>query len=228
VSKKQANEVAILDGDSLQLETSTNDFSTFSNVAVLKNNLGVGSLTLFGKPDQGISLAASPAEISSYDTKSGIFWAANADMATKADLNNDALIDVNSKNFDTVRSDEGTFLISCQGAEPYLEGYKVHLQIGNPTMLTVNNPKLTVEWGTSEQESAKSDSERGINDPIAWNSNWKKSLRQTTVTLNESLRPGFWNDVDVIVSPAKANELSHFKVSIVTDSVSLTQPPDQH
>ncbi len=225
VAKKEANELATLDSNSLQLSTLTNDAIT--NVAILKNNTGMGSLALHAKPEQPGILWATPTSITSLDPKSGTSWTADINMATKDDLNTNAFIDVNSKNFSTAKSDEGIFLISCQGVEPYLEGYKVHLQVGNPTMLMVNNPKLTIEWGPTFEKSAKSDSDKGIKQ-TDWLANWKKSLRQTTVTLNESLRPGFWNDVEVIVSPAKADELAHFKVSIQTDSVSLTHPPDQH
>jgi len=231
VSNKQNNELAILDSNSLQLATLKND--KYPNAA-LRNYMGKGSLSL-NSEKEGESLLATPTDIFSSghwtpgtDVTSVPQWTVDTNMVTKDDLHNDAYVDVNSKSFSTAKSEEGTFLVSCQGVEPYLEGYKVHLQIGNPTMLTVDNAKLTIEWGISEVASAKSDSAKGINDPTAWVSNWKKSLHQTTTTLNESLRPGFWNDVEVIVSPAKADELAHFKVSMQTDSVRLTSPPDQH
>jgi hypothetical protein len=231
VAEKQANELATLASNSLQLAALTND--KFPN-AVLKNNTGTGILLLRGGLDQSDSLLATPTNITyegpwtpGTDITSVPRWTVDTNIVTKDDLHNDALIDVDSKNFGAAKSDEGTFLISCQGVEPYLEGYKVHLQIGNPTMLVVNNPKLTVEWGSAFEKSAKTDLDNGVKE-TDWFADWKKSFRQTTTTLNESLKPGYWNDVEVIVSPAKADELAHFKVSIQTDSVSLTHPPDQH
>ena len=106
-------------------------------------------------------------------------------------------------------------MISCQGVEPYLQGYKLHLQIGNPTNLTVNNAQLGVRWGAAYE------AEKDF-------ASWYKSLKETTLTLTENLKPGFWNDVDVIVSPATASELAYLKVSIKTDSVSLTRLPEHH
>jgi hypothetical protein len=214
VAKKEAGTLAILDSNSLQLSSLANN--AIVTEAVLKNDTDAGTLTLYSKPDPNPYLMATPTGVASVDSKAKkILWVADSNMATKSDFDNDAFIDVNSKAFSPAKSAEGTFLISCQGVEPYLEGYKVHLQVGNPTTLMVDNPKLTIEWGPADSGKDSYDA-------------WKKALRQTTVTLNESLRPGFWNNVEVIVSPAKANELAHFKVSIETDSVSLTHPPDQH
>ena len=209
-----------LDGDSLNFSTIKGEGvdRTFSSVVLIQNKKGTGTLDLWDSSNPSVSLVAKPDTIWSWDSANEhVNW----ELPTSDDK--DAFIDVNSKNFSAVRSDEGTFLISCEGVEPYLEGFKVHLQIGNPTAMLVSTPKITLEWGAQAPKpdvNAK-DSDLAYKD-------WRKSLQQTSVTLNSNLKPGFWNDVEVIVSPAKANELAHLKVSIQTPSVSLTHPPDQH
>jgi hypothetical protein len=199
----------------VEMDTITgNSAKPFTYIASLENDSGQGKLHVQDLSQPGTSLTAMATEIFSFDSvKNQTNWEIPLKSADAA------LIDVNSKAFSTAKSSEGTFLVSCQGAEPYLEGYKVHLEVGNPTTLMVNNPTITIQWGPAFSPSNT--------DKNAF-TDWQKSLRQTTTTLGESLKPGFWNDVDVIVSPAKANELAYFKVSIQTDSVSLTHPPVQH
>jgi len=134
----------------------------------------------------------------------------------------DDYIDVNSKNYSVVKSDVGTFLVSCQGAEPYLEGYKLHLHIGNPTAMTVNNPTINIEWGREmpKWDSSTKDYSKICND-------WKQSLKTTSITLTDPLKPGAWNAVDVILAPAKAEDLEHLVITLKTDDVSLA-PPQAH
>lgn len=50
-------------------------------------------------------------------------------------------------DFGLLRTDVGTFLISIDDVEPYLEGYKLKLKIGNITSATYGQFKLSIEWG---------------------------------------------------------------------------------
>ena len=213
------NTAFFLDGSGVEFDASSGtDTKQYTHVAALENYQGAGKLHLHDSSKPNLSFVAWVDGIMSMDSAANhVNW----ELPTAN--GNDAFLDVTKKDFSTVKSDVGTFLVSCQGVEPYLEGYKVHLQIGNPMAMLVSNPKITVEWGAALPKPGAD-----IKDNNSAYQAWKTSLQQTSITLNSNLRPGFWNDVEIVVSPAKANELDHFMVSIQTDSVSLTHPPDQH
>ena len=213
------NTAFFLDGSGVEFDAvSGTDTKQYTHIAALENYQGAGKLHLHDSSKPSLSFVAWVDGILSMDsTTNHVNW----ELPTTD--GKDAFLDVTKKDFSTVKSDVGTFLVSCQGVEPYLEGYKVHLQIGNPMAMLVSNPKITVEWGAALPKPGVD-----MKDNNSAYEGWKKSLQQTSITLTSNLRPGFWNDVELVVSPAKANELAHFKVSIQTDSVSLTHPPDQH
>jgi hypothetical protein len=93
----------------------------------------------------------------------------------------------------------------------FLGGYKLILHLGNPSSATYNGFVLKGKWGKNfdyTQTSLKYE-------------DWEKSLNEKTVTYVNDLRPGSWNTVELILSPAKSEELEHVELSMQTDKVSL-------
>jgi hypothetical protein len=103
-------------------------------------------------------------------------------------------------------------LVSVEEAAAYLNGYTIRLSIGNPSYATYADYKLKVKWNnlydwgkyteTSYQE-------------------WNKSTQEKEISFPESLQPGAWNSVDVILAPVSADQLGYLTLSMNTSMVRL-------
>lgn len=116
------------------------------------------------------------------------------------------------RKYQRIDSDTGSFLISVEEAEPYLDGYKVQLEIGNPSSASYSGFSVTVRWG-KKYDWDKFDA--------ASHEKWEKSIREKEISFTNSLVPGMWNRVELILTPTKADELGFLEVSIKTDTISF-------
>ncbi len=98
-----------------------------------------------------------------------------------------------------VDSNHGIFFVSLIDIQPYLNGYKLILNIGNPSYVTYRGFDLTVEWGEFLLSETK----------------------QRKETYTKDLYPGSWNKIEFNISPVEAEELNYIKVSITTNRLSL-------
>ena len=104
-------------------------------------------------------------------------------------------------------SNMGEFLVAVKKVEPYLDGYKIYLLIGNPTNVTYEGFNLKVKHGRETDFK---------NYRL-----WKKSLKEKNISFVEKLLPGYWNEIELILAPAKPEEIKHIKISIATEEVFL-------
>ncbi|MDX6610935.1 MAG: hypothetical protein QOD75_121 [Blastocatellia bacterium] len=122
---------------------------------------------------------------------------------------NSAELDTTSDSYQKVNSNNGTFLVSVAKLEPYLNGYKIFLGIGNMTTATFSGFDLSLKWAPKEP---------AFNDNwLSWHQNKKTKSQHFT----QDLLPGRWNQVEVILTPAQAHELGYLEVSIKTNEVIL-------
>jgi len=54
---------------------------------------------------------------------------------------------------------------------------------------------------------------------------WEKSLHSKDIIYTEELKRGVWNKIDMILTPASANELEYLLISIDSKSVLLNSLP---
>lgn len=52
---------------------------------------------------------------------------------------------------------------------------------------------------------------------------WKKSLSEKKVSFAENLKPASWNKIELIISPAKAEQIGYLELSMDTDGVILLE-----
>jgi hypothetical protein len=120
------------------------------------------------------------------------------------------------KGFQVLQTSAGQFLVALDEAIPYLDGYRLRFEFGNPYTATFSGLEVTVKWGKSFDRFSKSGS-------LALYSKWQKSLRQKQATLSQDLEPATWNVVNIVVSPAHSDELSYIELSMNTKTVSLSK-----
>lgn len=107
-----------------------------------------------------------------------------------------ATISTTDQYSDVMTSQYGTFTVAPQGISPYLDGYKVKLRVGNLTAATFQRPTLKVYYGVD-------------------------SMKMKEVPIMPDLKSGWFTVTEVVLSPAKAEEVKTLMVGIETDSYSL-------
>lgn len=112
-------------------------------------------------------------------------------------LNQRALIDITEleSGYQVLKSNVGDFLVSLREVQPYLDGLRIKLNLGNPHYITYNGAKLNVTW------------------------NLYKNSKEINIT--KDLRPGSWNPVEFIITPVSISESKFITVSIQVDRLSL-------
>jgi hypothetical protein len=101
--------------------------------------------------------------------------------------------DPNQKAYTTVDTQNGKFLIECEYLEPYSNGYKLHLQVGNPNLMVFKDAKVGFLYGSGKTAQSSID----------------------------VMNPGSWTQTEIVLSPAKPEDLDTLSVGITTDRVEL-------
>jgi hypothetical protein len=91
-----------------------------------------------------------------------------------------------------VAAPTGPVLIILEKLEPYLDGFTVHMKIGNPSSASYSGLKAKVKWGR-KFDSKKDDD--------------FNSLKEKEIELKDFIAAGAWTVVKFNVAPAKADEV---------------------
>jgi hypothetical protein len=129
-------------------------------------------------------------------------------------------LDPTQKSYQRVECNNGPLMVSVDSMESYLDGYRLTLQIGNPSYMTYSGFEATTYWGPSWQDIAGTN-----NFSEAISAKWQSLQRSNTVTLTDSLMPGKWNWVKIIVAPAKPDEIRNLEMSFKSSTVSFMTMP---
>jgi hypothetical protein len=124
------------------------------------------------------------------------------------------VLDPTTRAYSIVKTNLGQLLVSVVDFSPYLNGYKLKLAVGNPSFATYNGAKLTVRWATTPKSGVA-----GF-DAAAW----AQTLQSKDLSVTNALLPGAWNQVEIVVAPASADQTGYLALSMVLDQVSLRQP----
>lgn len=117
-------------------------------------------------------------------------------------------------HYQKIDTSDGFFLVSTEGVEPYLDGYQITLDIGNPTTATYRGFTIHAKWSKAY--------DFGHYDAASYDK-WNKSVQQKDITYTDALASGTWNKVQVILTPVSRDGLGYFEISLDTNTVSLAQ-----
>ena len=118
---------------------------------------------------------------------------------TKADSSTSAVLSTDSHGFARADTDAGSFLVAVEDVTPYLDGFKVKLSVGNINTSVYTNVKLKLSWYPSTKYSP---------------------YKQKDESLNQCLKSGIWNPIEVILPNTKPEELG--RISVVIDVSAAT------
>ncbi|HVS26540.1 MAG TPA: hypothetical protein VHE58_04490 [Burkholderiales bacterium] len=119
--------------------------------------------------------------------------------------------------FQRVDANVGTFLVVLENVQPYLDGQKITLLIGNLNYVIFNGLTLNVSWGSREPDWSKLNDEERTKAAEAYIS----TQHEKEVKLTDILRPATWNKVQFNIAPAKAEQFGELRISITTNQVQM-------
>jgi hypothetical protein len=104
----------------------------------------------------------------------------------------------------------GPLLVLLANAQPYLDGCKVELQIGNPLAVTFSGFEVMARWNTRYIAPA--------DDQFL---SWKKNEKSKTFQFTQNLSPLHWSKVELVLPQTKAEDFGYLSVSVAVHNLSL-------
>ena len=105
----------------------------------------------------------------------------------------------------------GTFAVSIGDVQPYGDGVRIKLNIGNISDTTFNDAKLTLMYGKRMPFGKP-----GKN----WAA-WSASMQTKKISLTRPLLPGNWNPTYIVLPQIKPSDFGLLEVSISTSQILL-------
>ena len=118
------------------------------------------------------------------------------------DVESTAFLTPGTDGYATIATDLGRITVKLANVQPYANGTRVTLELGNPLNATIDGTKATIEWGSVDQKgSPKND-----------------TARSREVKFAESLRPGAWTNVQIVLEGVPPNDLGFVRIKEMTHS----------
>lgn len=106
-----------------------------------------------------------------------------------------ATLDCNTGKYDEFLFETGAlvFFAACTKIEPYLEGHRITVSVGNPHAFSFSNVKGALNYGKD----------------------WVDSLeKKVDVSITDAIRGASWTTVVMIVNPSKAEDMRYLSLSL--------------
>lgn len=178
-------------------------------IAALALALSVVALTKVGRDSDPISLPFS------LEVRLDFLEAGQRDLESKML----AVLPADFRGLASVDTGSGVLFIARGEAVPYLNGYKVKLNVGNPWVARILGADIKVRTGTPRPtvDSVGFD----IQKLKRARASWESGLKETDITVTEPLEPGKWISLEVLILPASSEQLGYMDVSIRVTQMTL-------
>lgn len=113
--------------------------------------------------------------------------------------------------YSRVDSDQASFLISLDNVVPYLEGFRLTVNVGNLSAADFPGFTLRAEWGPKFDRTRETAAL------------WLAKKRKDTFTFTSTLRSGAWNRVEVILPNTDSAHFDYLTLGISTNTVALNR-----
>jgi hypothetical protein len=126
------------------------------------------------------------------------------------------------KEFSFCRNEYGAFPVTIEDVQPYLDGYKVQMCIGNLTAAQMNNVVIHVDYGPRVRDfqpgKGKEIMEQYL-ESARINSERKQSL---SVNVTKSLPAASWTSFEVIIVHVSAEDIGQLEVGLDIKGIGLS------
>jgi uncharacterized coiled-coil protein SlyX len=150
------------------------------------------------------------------------------DMSTKIESESPAIVDPASKGYSISRNEYGAFPVIIEDAQPYLDGYKVKIKVGNLTAATMTGIQLELVYGIRDPVFPTYDANLGNDENVKnyykyWSTveNNKKGRRMLSVDAGKELAPASWTIVEAIIAQSNPEDLGRIEVRVKIAGVKL-------
>ena len=116
-----------------------------------------------------------------------------------------APVDPQHNGYFNLKTPYGVLLIKTDSVEQYLDGFKIHLSIGNPTSASFNGFSLICSAYDS--------------------TNYMQTVHSITNDMTDVLTAGNWNKINFVLAPATMDEVRNASISVQLNSLTLYTPP---
>lgn len=123
-----------------------------------------------------------------------------------------ATVSPDSSAFSLCRNEYGAFPVAIDGVQPYLDGYKIKMKIGNPTSATLTDVDLRVVCSPRSMFNGGADE---FSDGL-------KRMREVNVNPAKIFPSASWTAVDVIVGNVAPADIGVIDVWLDIKGVSLS------
>jgi len=135
-------------------------------------------------------------------------------ITRKQDAQATITLNLSEHTYQRLDLDNGFLLVSAQDAVPYLNGYTIRLNIGNPTSAGYAGFKAKISWAKAYDFTKYTKESYD---------EWQKSTQEKEISFTDVLEAGTWTPIELIVTPATAEQLGYVTLSLSTDTVRLRQ-----
>lgn len=149
--------------------------------------------TQVGPTPEGLSLGNLTAPIWHCVTN---LWGVEGRLLALESARTSKSVDLYSKDFVPYSTDMGILLLEVRDAQPYLNGYRIKLAIGNCQCAQLGNCEISLAWGRSGQHTHAQ-------------------------TIPGPFLPGKWTSATVTLSPVAPQEVKTITAALHVSSVSL-------
>ena len=121
-----------------------------------------------------------------------------------------AILNPYARSYQAIDSNSGVFLIAIERVEPIDNGFRLHLNIGNPNYADFQNFKLKFFWGPGW----------GGSHVISYNQ-WHGQLNGAEFSFQGKIEKGMWNAMTVDLVSAEKNDLGYLECELSVSGVEL-------
>ena len=129
-----------------------------------------------------------------------------------ANINQSSATIADGGGYGIARTNLGVFTVSMEKIEPYLDGYRATLSIGNPSGLRLHGGEFQVEWGLPWGTKNKTPAEIYA------------SKRSNKFSIVKDFLPWAYTNIEVALTPAKPEEVKRLTVGVAWNQISLRKP----
>lgn len=123
-----------------------------------------------------------------------------------------ALLSVTEKGYSVAEMPVGSVLIAVRDVTAYANGVKIKLDIGNPTSATFPGLKLQVAWANAAPGSKNYDAD---------------TFQKKEISIAGDIKPGLWNTEEIVLAPAKPDQLDYLSIKPSASTVVLRTTPER-
>ena len=127
-----------------------------------------------------------------------------------------AEFDPTEDSFQRIDSDIASFAVSLANLQPYGDGSRITIKVGNPSAASFQNVKLNVKYGPRWPD---------ISDPkfAEKYAEVEAQVRTKEITLTKKVAAGSWNPNPIVLPGLKPDVLGFVEIGIDPSAIFLTQ-----